>query len=210
MTILAERSEPLVGRCYTKVRRHAPVVGHWPGGGRIWGGPYTVPQLVVASGTFAVLFVARGLWAHHGLVDVLLLVGVPYALALIVGRVHIDGRNPLAVAASAVGLAVSGSGGRMGGRPVPRFRRRAVVGVCTLARQPQNDESGRGAVPAPEAGPVAEPLLADRGAGLATGVSACPSAAAPVVRVTSGVGALLAARSAGTPHADADFNERGQ
>ncbi|MFF3747488.1 hypothetical protein [Streptomyces kronopolitis] len=197
--------EPLIGRCFTKARRHTLVVGRWPGGGRIWGGPYTVPQIIVAAATFAAAFLTRGLWAHHGLVDVVPLVGVPYALAVIVGRVHVDGRNPLSVAGSVLGLAASSGSGRMDGRPVRQRRRSALVGVCTLTWQPPN-APGRAA--APKARSLAEPgrptpapavpadkPVADRGA-----------AKAPVVRVASGVGALLAARAASATNT----NEQGQ
>ncbi|MFI9082074.1 hypothetical protein ACIGW8_37565 [Streptomyces sioyaensis] len=207
MSTATASPEPLIGRCFTKARKHTLVVGHWPGGGRIWGGPYTVPQIIVAAATFAAAFLTRGLWAHHGLVDVLPLVGVPYALALVVGRIHLDGRNPLSVAASALGLAVSRSSGRMDGRPVRQRRSGALVGVCTLTWQPPN-EASRAAAPRAEALSLAKPgrptpaptvpekrPAADR-----------PAADAPVVRVASGVGALLAARAASTTNT----NEQGQ
>ncbi|GLW19746.1 hypothetical protein Stsp01_64890 [Streptomyces sp. NBRC 13847] len=199
--------EPLIGRCFTKARRHTLVVGRWPGGGRIWGGPYTVPQIIVAAATFAAAFLTRGLWAHHGLVDVVPLVGVPYALAVIVGRVHVDGRNPLSVAGSVLGLAASGGSGRMDGRPVRQRRRGALVGVCTLTWQPPN-EPGRAAAPPAKAlsptkpgRPIPAPTVPENrpAAGRA-------AAEAPVVRVASGVGALLAARAASATNT----NEQGQ
>ncbi|WP_331759796.1 hypothetical protein OG422_30850 (plasmid) [Streptomyces sp. NBC_01525] len=206
MSTTAASPEPLIGRCFTKARKHTLVVGHWPGGGRIWGGPYTVPQIIVAAAMFALLFLTRGLWAHHGLVDVLPLVGVPYALALVVGRIHVDGRNPLSVATSVLGLAASGSAGRMDGRPVRQRRSGALVGVCTLTWQPPN-EPGRSAEPLAEALSRAKPgrpapaptVPDDRPA------ADRPAADAPVVRVASGVGALLAARAATT-----NTNEQGQ
>ncbi|WP_432003664.1 hypothetical protein [Streptomyces sioyaensis] len=197
--------EPLIGRCFTKARKHTLVVGHWPGGGRIWGGPYTVPQIIVAAATFAAAFLTRGLWAHHGLVDVLPLIGVPYALALIVGRIHVDGRSPLSVAASAVGLAASGSSGRMDGRPVRQRRSGALVGVCTLTWQPPN-EPGRVAAPLAEA--LAKPVRPTPAPTVPENRPAAdrPAADVPVVRVASGVGALLAARAASTTNT----NEQGQ
>lgn len=189
--------EPLIGRCFTKASRHTLVVGHWPGGGRIWGGPYTVPQIIVAAATFAAAFLTRGLWAHHGLVDVVPLVGVPYALAVLVGRIHVDGRNPLAVAVSALGLAASGSSGRMDGRPVRQRRRDALVGVCTLNWQPSNVPSGA-AAPVATRPSLAKPVRsAPAPAEPASGpVAGQPVGDASVVRVASGVGALLAARTA--------------
>lgn len=196
--------EPLIGRCYTKARRHQNVVGTWPGGGRIWGGPYTWPQILVAAAALAVLLLTAGLWAHHGLLDALPLLGVPYALALLVGRIHVDGRNPFAVAASVLGLAFAGSSGRMDGRPVPRPRRGAAVGMCTLTWQPAIDHA---AVPAQAGAPSARPVqavAAPDAPEIATSAGR-PADDAPVVRVTSGVGALLAARTTTNTN-----HERGQ
>ncbi|MFI0155907.1 hypothetical protein [Streptomyces lydicus] len=199
MSTTAALPEALIGRCFTKARKHTLVVGHWPGGGRIWGGPYTVPQIIVAAATFAAAFLTRGLWAHHGLVDVLPLIGVPYALALVVGRIHVDGRNPLSVAVSALGLAADGGSGRMDGRPVRQRRRGALVGVCTLTWQPPN-EPGRPAAPRAEALPLAKPGCPTPTPTVPENRPAAgrPAADAPVVRVASGVGALLAARAAST------------
>ncbi|WP_411146435.1 hypothetical protein [Streptomyces sp. x-80] len=199
--------EPLIGRCFTKARRHTLVVGRWPGGGRIWGGPYTVPQIIVAAATFAAAFLTRGLWAHHGLVDVLPLIGVPYALALIVGRIRVDGRNPLSVAASVLGLAASGGSGRMDGRPVRQRRSGALVGVCTLTWQPPN-EFGRAAAPLAEALSLAKPGRPTPAPTVPGNKPAAdrPAADAPAERVVSGIGALLAARAASTTNT----NEQGQ
>ncbi|GAB7035996.1 hypothetical protein AB0G35_23965 [Streptomyces sp. NPDC021749] len=208
MSTTAAAPEPLIGRCYTKARRHQNVVGTWPGGGRIWGGPYTWPQIIVAAATLAVLVLTAGLWAHHGLLDALPLLGVPYALALVVGRVHVDGRNPFAVAASVLGLAVSGSSGRMDGRPVGRPRRGAAVGVCTLTWQPANDDAtAQAEAGSPSATPVHAVAASD--APEITTAAGRPVADAPVVRVTSGVGALLAARTAGQITTTTN-NERGK
>ncbi|MGG2463782.1 hypothetical protein ACO0M4_28970 [Streptomyces sp. RGM 3693] len=202
MSATAAAPEPLIGRCYTKARRHQNVIGNAPGGGRIWGGPYTWPQVIVAAATLAVLLLTAGLWAHHGLLDALPLLGVPYALALVVGRVHVDGRSPFSVAASALGLAVSGSSGRMDGRPVRRPRRGAAVGVCTLTWLPAT----RAEAGAPSAQPVH--AIAASHAWETVAATDRPVAGAPVVRVTSGVGALLAARASG--RTTTNTNGRGQ
>lgn len=179
----------LVGRCYTKARRHPVMVGKWPGGGRIWGGPYTVPQVIVLVVSFLLLILARPLWAHFGWVDVLIALGVPFGLSLLVRHVHIDGRNPLAVAASAFGMLATPRGGRMDGRPLRSRGRRLLIGACTLTWPPVS--------------PVLAPNPRDRLA-VTHPMSAAAVPAAPAVdgllgrrpRVLSGVGALLATRSA--------------
>ncbi|MFF6903731.1 hypothetical protein [Streptomyces hydrogenans] len=124
----------LVGRCYTKARRHPLMIGKWPGGQRaIPGGPYTVPQVAVIAVSFAVLMLTRAVWAHFGLVNLVIALGVPYGLSLVVRHVHVDGRNPLLVAMSAGGAVAAPSAGRLGGRPVkPVGRYRPLVGVCSV------------------------------------------------------------------------------
>lgn len=164
----------LVGRCYTKARRHQVLVGRIPGGGRLWGGPYSVPQLAVMAGAFVVLLLSRGVWAHFGLLNLALPVAIPYVLGLVVRRLQVDGRSPLAVVGSVGGLLFAPPTGRIGGRPVRGARRRAVGGAVSLSPGPS------GAQGPAAASPCAEGAAADR---------------SPVVM--SGAQALLARRRAG-------------
>ncbi|MEU2026931.1 hypothetical protein ABZ565_33060 [Streptomyces sp. NPDC016469] len=131
-------SEVLVGRSYTRARRHPLMIGRWPGGrGRIWGGPYTVPQMVVLAGALTLLLLTRALWAHFGLLNYVLALGLPYGLSLLVRHVQVDGRSPLSVAGSSLGLLTRPSGGRLGGRPLKALRgRRLVIGVCSITWAP--------------------------------------------------------------------------
>lgn len=205
MPASAEGSDTLVGRCYTKARRHPLVIGRWPGGGVLWGGPYSVPQLIVMASSFMAALLFRPVWAHFGFVlNVLLAFGVPYALGLTVRRLNVDGRNPLAAVGSVLGLLSAPSAGRLGGRPLKRLdRRRGVRGVCTVTWQEPYaarplSPAGRPAVRGGAPGFVGE---------LSTGKTRCPApapaapagmagAAAARPRVLSGVGALIAARAA--------------
>ncbi|MFF3460527.1 hypothetical protein ACFYXH_40890 [Streptomyces sp. NPDC002730] len=200
-----EVQEQLIGRCYTKARRHPLVIGQLPGGGRLWGGPYTVPQAIVMVLSFAVLLLFRQAWAHFGLLlNVIVAFAVPYCLGLVVRRVHVDGRNPLAVAGSAMGLLAAPSGGRMGGRPLKKLGRHSPVrGVCTLTWHGPAGTAARTMRPAATVrqaefrGVTAvQPAPARR---ITTAVADCGAqqasrAARP--QVLSGVGALLAARDA--------------
>ncbi|MFF6794247.1 hypothetical protein ACFY9C_34855 [Streptomyces filamentosus] len=187
----------LVGRCYTKARRHPLMIGKWPGGQMaIPGGPYTVPQVAVIAVTFAVLMLTRAVWAHFGLVNFVIALGVPYGLSLVVRHVHVDGRNPLLVAVSAGGALAAPSAGRLGGRPVkPVGRYRPLVGVCsvTWTEEPEDpareaEDSARGAGQLA----VAETVLA--AAGSTPGV---PAAGQPVAAVrAAGRGGKPAAAAA--------------
>ncbi|MFJ5035539.1 hypothetical protein ACIQB5_47805 [Streptomyces sp. NPDC088560] len=213
-TTPADGADTLVGRCYTKARRHPLVIGRWPGGGVLWGGPYTVPQLIVMVGSFVALILFRPIWAHFGVVlNVMIAFAVPYALGWTVRRLSVDGRNPLAATASVLGLLAAPSAGRLGGRPLKTLNRaRLVHGVCTLTwqeptglhRSPVRGRpevwagGGRAFVGELSTGEprCAVPPLAE-GSGNAV-PEAVVGAAKP--RVLSGVGALVAARAAGSGH----------
>ena len=181
------QGDVLVGVCYTRARRHPLVIGTFPGGGRIWGGPYTVPQFAVMAGLFGAMMLTRGVWGVFGLFNIVLVLAVPYAAGFAVRRVHVDGRNPLAVIASTAGLAAAPRGGRLDGRPLPRLRPKVIAGVCTLSPT-ETLAAGRalrrGQVPEPGAdAPALFPAAPLDG----------PQSAVPVV---SGVQALLGRRAA--------------
>ncbi|MFJ8405650.1 hypothetical protein ACIQ9K_34950 [Streptomyces microflavus] len=155
-------AEDLVGHCYTRGRKFPLVLVKWPGGrGRIWGGPYTLPQAGVLLAVFGLLLLTRGVWAHFGLVNFVIALGVPYGVSLLVRHVQVEGRSPLAVAASAVAL-VCKPGGRTGGRPVraPSRAARKVIGVCSVTLNPlAHDSDGR---EAPSGAPAARPASRTR------------------------------------------------
>ncbi|NML54795.1 hypothetical protein HHL19_18670 [Streptomyces sp. R302] len=160
----------LVGRCYTKARRHPLMIGKWPGGQMtIPGGPYTVPQVAVIAVTFAVLMLTREVWAHFGLVNFVIALGVPYGLSLVVRHVHVDGRNPLLVAVSAGEAVTAPSAGRLGGRPVkPVGRYRPLVGVCSVTWTEDAEDFAGGAE---------EPAVAETASAAAGSPSDVPAAA---------------------------------
>ncbi|WP_146057514.1 hypothetical protein [Streptomyces sp. SM12] len=142
-TDAAATEATLVGRCYTKARKHQVLVGRIPGGGRLWGGPYSVPQLAVMACAFVLLLLTRPAWAHFGMLNLLLPVVVPYVLGLVVRRLQVDGRSPLAVVGSIAVLLLTPSTGRVGGRPVRTVRLRQVAGAVSLPPHPGRGETPR-------------------------------------------------------------------
>jgi hypothetical protein len=163
----------LVGRCYTAARRYPLQVGQFTGGGRIPGGPYTLTQLAVMTGLFVVLVVTRPVWGGHGLLDVLVVLAVPYAAGWAICRVQIHHRNPLAAFAGLAGLVFAPPAGRLHGRPWrPRPARRVAPVITVGVRRP-----GPLAVPGAEAAKDKDSVT-------------------PVAPVVSGVQALLAQRAA--------------
>ncbi|WP_327434790.1 hypothetical protein [Streptomyces sp. NBC_01236] len=204
----AAETADLVGRCYTHARRHPLVIGRFPGGGRLWGGPYTIPQAIVIVTSFVLLMVFRPLWAHFGLLlNVVIAFAVPYALGFVVRKVNVDGRNPLAVAGSVLGLMAAPSTGRMGGRPLKGLGRRPVQGMCTVTWQPPPAPMRLPAAPVLQDTPVSRGSTTVIGAIAAGTVSNSPQAAGGSPRgvqttarpqVLSAAGALLAARTTST------------
>ncbi|NEC11526.1 hypothetical protein G3I34_04235 [Streptomyces sp. SID8014] len=133
-----EETDVLIGRCYTHARRFPLVLGRLPGGGRLWGGPYTIPQAIVIVSTAVLLITTQEIWAHFGVVgNAAITIGMPFTLGLFVRRMRIDGRHPFAVLGSLLGLIGAPTAGRIGGRPVRPLRAgRPVAGLCTVSWQP--------------------------------------------------------------------------
>ncbi|MCX5355532.1 hypothetical protein [Streptomyces mirabilis] len=205
----AAETADLVGRCYTHARRHPLVIGRFPGGGRLWGGPYTIPQAIVMAGSFVALIVFRPLWAHFGLLgNVIIAFAVPYALGFVVRKVNVDGRNPLAVAGSVLGLMAAPSLGRMGGRPLKGLGPRSVYGMCTVTWQTPAAPIRLPAASVLQDKPVNRDSTSAFAGALAAGTSSSSSQAAGGSprgvqtagrpQVLSAAGALLAARTAST------------
>ncbi|MER6476880.1 hypothetical protein [Streptomyces filamentosus] len=208
----------LVGRCYTKARRHPLMIGKWPGGQMaIPGGPYTVPQVAVIAVTFAVLMLTRAVWAHFGLVNFVIALGVPYGLSLVVRHVHVDGRNPLLVAVSAGGALAAPSTGRLGGRPVkPVGRYRPLMGVCSVTWTEQPEAPARRAKDFARV--VGEPAAVETVLAAAGSTPGAPAAGQPVAAAAragsrggkpAAAAALLALRQEQMRARAVDLNERG-
>ncbi|WP_326771278.1 phage holin family protein [Streptomyces sp. NBC_01445] len=142
--------EDLVGRCYTKARRHPSMIGQWEGR-RLWGGPYSVPQFITMGVVFAVMIVALvavpSLWSTFGLFNLVALALVPYLASLLVRRLHIDGRHPFAALASAAGLVAGGQRPRLGGRQLRRITTQPLQGTVTLTAQAPKRRAAASAVP---------------------------------------------------------------
>lgn len=194
-TASAGTDEVMVGRCYTKARRLPLVMGELSGF-RLWGGPYSVTQLVTMVIVLGLMLLLHPLWAHYGLLNAALLVGVPFAAAFIVRYLPTEGRNPLMVLGGAAGALTAGQG-RIAGRPLRRRHRPvSVSGACTIAWRP-------GMAPRPQTAAGLSPARGSRAArpmdGVAGPVRAAGEAVASLTgraapRVPSGVGALLASR----------------
>ncbi|MEV6133645.1 hypothetical protein AB0M05_43745 [Streptomyces violaceusniger] len=146
----ADPDDRLIGHCYTKARRLPVVVGKIPGGNaRLPGGPYTKTQLTVLVVLFVPLIATRSLWGTRSVLDLLIVIVIPYAGAWVLRFVRLDGRNPAAVMVSIAMLATAPRHGRLRGRPWRAAPARRARAACTLppTAGPAQDE-GDGSAPA--------------------------------------------------------------
>ncbi|MDK0517506.1 hypothetical protein [Streptomyces sp. ML-6] len=187
-----------------------------------------MPQIVVLAASLAGLVLTRGVWAHFGLFNYAIAIGGPYGLSLLVRHIRVDGRNPLAVAASSASLVARPRGGRLGGRPLrSRGGHQPLIGVCSVTwAAPQPGAGARGAG-RPVLRPVRSQAAASRvmGAGRTTTSASVSESPVPVGRKDVGAArgavgrrpapvaaSLLAARRRGRQFStsDAPVAQRGE
>src|SRR5262245_14891836 len=118
----------LIGHCYTKARRFPLVIGKLPGGGRIPGGPYSLHQIGAMVVAAIVLKQTSAIWAHFGLLNLVVFVAVPYGLAFALRHARIDGRSPIWAAAGWLSYLSAPRGGRLRGRSLRPARTRRQTG----------------------------------------------------------------------------------
>ncbi|MCX5216193.1 hypothetical protein OG689_44465 [Kitasatospora sp. NBC_00240] len=133
----AALDEDLIGHSYTRARKHPLVVGKLPGAGRIPGGPYTVTQVVTMVVAFGVLATTRAIWAHFGLMDIVIMVAVPWGLAWVLRYARLDGRDPARALRSLLVYISTPTAGRLAGQPQGALRTRIALGRCTVRPRPQ-------------------------------------------------------------------------
>jgi hypothetical protein len=88
-----------VGRTYTRGRKTPYLIRKWPGSQ--WAlplGPYTLLQLVVLVGSVYLLASTPHIWAHFGVLNLFIGIGLPIALTFAVRHTRIEGRDPLRAA----------------------------------------------------------------------------------------------------------------
>lgn len=188
-----------VGRCYTKARRAPLVHGlirdvNGGRGIRIPGGPYTLTQLAAIVSTFLVLLLTRSFWGGHGLLDVAVLLGLPFAAAFVLRQLHIDGRNPLAALLSISVMMTGPRWGRLHGRPFRPARPTSGDTHITLTA-PASEDGGGGEAGRPVPPTVPRPIRPAR-PDRPNSPNRATSGTADSTPVTSCVQALLARRTA--------------
>lgn len=190
-----ERDTEVV-KWYTRARRFPQLIGRTPDGARIWGGPYTYTQFF---GGVAVLVVGAktvGVWGQFGLIgNALLLLAVAYTVTVVLGRLPIGSRNPLAVAAGGLRVLSCPPAGRLAGHPV-RVRRSHRAHTRVVINPPEPTPAVPVAEPIPDTDPVAHPASPAR-SDLPPPSHPAPQTTAAAAPALTGVQRLLA--SSGPP-----------
>jgi hypothetical protein len=88
-----EDAAPISCRSYTFARRYPLVIGKIAGW-TPWWGPATPAQYVIAIATGLTLLATKGIWAHLGPLNLLVIIGLPFGLAWYVRSARIEHRSP--------------------------------------------------------------------------------------------------------------------
>lgn len=119
----------IVGKFFTRAMKIPLMVGRLIDGTRLWGGPYTVPQIVAGFIALLVLWQAFAWFFSTGLIftDAILVVLGAWGAAYLTGRLPESRRNMLNVITSAASATTTSKTGLYRGTPFkiqqPKLRR---------------------------------------------------------------------------------------
>ncbi len=126
----------LVGRSYTRARRHPWVIGRIQG----WTlplGPFSATQLGVLVLSLWLLIQTAPLWTRLGPLAVVP-IAVPFAATWAVRHAQIEGRTPLRALGGYLALYTAPRRGTLHGRPVPTPDPVRLSGVITIQPTPEH------------------------------------------------------------------------
>jgi 3-oxoacyl-[acyl-carrier protein] reductase len=178
--------EELIGHSYTRARKHPLVIGKLPGAGRLPGGPYTITQVMTMVISFGLLVMTRGLWAHFGAMNFILMALIPWGLAWVLRYARLDGRDPARAVRSLLIYSSTPAQGRLAGKPQRVARPRLATATCTVRVR----SAERPAPAAAATKPAPAPVRKARPAPAPAAAAAAAAAARPEPK--TGLQALLA------------------
>lgn len=125
---MSEESESFeTVKYYTRARKFPQLLGKFPDGTKIPGGPYTIQQLIAGVGILAFGGFTMGIWGvFGGIGNIVVLFGLAFAAIFIIGRLPMNGRNPFFALIGLYKVSMAPRGGRYQGRPI-RIRRPRTV-----------------------------------------------------------------------------------
>lgn len=113
----AERAE--VTRWFTSALKIPRLIGKLPSGERIWGGPYTPTQVLVAVAVFAIGAKTLGWWGYSNLlINWVTLLAVSVGSLFAAGAIPSNGTNPVVL--------LQGGSTQLARRPVGTWRGHAL------------------------------------------------------------------------------------
>lgn len=134
MSTTDRQQTPEVAKFFSQARRIPMLIGKMPDGSKIWGGPYTVYQLIALLVTGAGLYLFHGMWSTGAiLADLVVAAVIAMSAALLAGQIPLDARNPTALVSSFVNALQSPRTGAYHGK-APRLRRPHRANVAISAQ----------------------------------------------------------------------------
>lgn len=128
-----DEDEVEVSRWYTHTRKFPQLVGKTHNGTAIWGGPYTYTQIIVFVAIVWVGTKTYDLWGRSDIItNALMLVGVAYGVAVLVGKLPIGMRSPVSVLLGVWRAFSSPGTGRYAGQPIKLNRPHRVTGATQI------------------------------------------------------------------------------
>ena len=134
---MSDQYDPEIVKWYTRARRFPQLIGKTTDGTKIPGGPYTYTQVGAGVAVLIIALKTTWLWGSFGTIgNGLAALGLAYTVTLVVGKLPIGSRNPLAIFAGAVAAYTSPPTGKYAGRRVVITRPHLVMaGRPTKARR---------------------------------------------------------------------------
>ena len=146
-------NEVQIGRFYTGARKFKQLIGVFPDGTQIWGGPYTVTQFVLALVVALVGFGSRsiGLWGGNLIIDAFYVIVVAAAVGFGVGKLPVSRRSLVHMTSSVLDLLLVAS--------PATGRARKCQPIWCRRRIRRNSQKHEQATAQPTAAPVEETFL---------------------------------------------------
>ncbi|XAS69890.1 hypothetical protein V3C33_20885 (plasmid) [Micrococcaceae bacterium Sec5.7] len=166
---MSENEEHEIVRFY-RTSKYPLMMGRLPDGTKIFGGPYTAAQGITGAAMIMLALFTWGMWASFGLignlVTLVVVVLVPVHLA---GMIRTKNRNPVMIAAGALGAWSAPSGGKLANASL-KFRKPHYVSGLTivsdhhidLPKVPQQHLDSHPAAQAPALAPAVIEPVSDR------------------------------------------------
>lgn len=179
---------------YTKARKFPQLLGRFPDGTKIPGGPYTVQQLLGGVVVIGLGSMTMGIWGvFGGLGNIVVLLCFGLGTTFLIGRLPMNGRNPMYAAIGFFKAASYPSSGRYQGRAIKIRRPRTVTNMTNVWVGPL-PPIGNPVIPHVAVEVASDPTIKARrrgvaGAGVTVGLP--PAAGTSSIPLT-GVQALLA------------------